>query len=114
MGTKPSFRDKIIVNKDGFDNEASATPQAPNLQVNISHDVINTSQQAFEESLKPFATRLPQKLILRLQQHQYWERESIMDTVINALEAYLEESKGSKKSLPEKVLQKKLSRKKRS
>jgi hypothetical protein len=66
------------------------------------------------ENLKPFATRLPETLILRLQQHQYWNRESIMDTVINSLMEYLEKYPESKKPLPEQVLKRKQSRKKKS
>lgn len=60
-----------------------------------------------EENLIPFATRLPESLILKLRQHQYWDRESIMDTVTNSLNEYLEKFDGSNKSLPETIKNKK-------
>ncbi|WP_181309028.1 hypothetical protein [Rufibacter sp. XAAS-G3-1] len=64
--------------------------------------------------LKPFATRLPVWLIQKMQQHQYWNRESIMDTVVNAVDAYLENNPDADKPLPAKVAAKKKNRKKRT
>lgn len=58
------------------------------------------------DNLIPFATRLPESLILRLKQHQYWDREIIMDTVINALNNYLDAFPDSNKVLPAGVLEK--------
>ena len=58
------------------------------------------------DGLVPFATRLPESLILRLKQHQYWDREIIMDTVVNALNNYLNEFPDSNKPLPIGVLEK--------
>ena len=58
------------------------------------------------DNLIPFATRLPESLILRLKQHQYWDREIIMDTVIKALNNYLDAFPDSNKVLPAGVLEK--------
>ncbi|WP_205504633.1 hypothetical protein [Rufibacter psychrotolerans] len=71
-------------------------------------------QAADPNELKPFATRLPVWLIQKMQQHQYWNRESIMDTVINAVEVYLANNLDADKPLPAAVAAKKKNRKKRS
>ncbi len=69
--------------------------------------------ESIDDNLKPFATRLPESLIERLQRHQYWGRMPIMDTVIESLTMYFEKHDDTNKPLPEAVMKKKQSRKKR-
>lgn len=65
-----------------------------------------TPEESEEDKLIPFATRLPKSMITRLKQHQYWDREAIMDTVINALGNYLDNFEGSNNPLPPEILKK--------
>ncbi|RDV11869.1 hypothetical protein DXT99_23480 [Pontibacter diazotrophicus] len=63
-------------------------------------------EEAGEEELMPFATRLPASLVMRIRQHSYWDREGIMETVTNAVVEYLDKQEGSDKPLPPEVLKK--------
>ncbi|KAA3435913.1 hypothetical protein [Rufibacter hautae] len=107
-----SLAGRIAANTNSFDNEMlqGITPKLSD-ESKPQHD--SDSFDSKEDELRPFATRLPQSLILQLQQHQYWNRESIMDTVINALNQYLPQFPDSTKLLPAPVLAKKQNRKKR-
>lgn len=95
------FRKVINVKANGFDAEMNEAPVQREAQPSAA------AEEPESDDVKPFATRLPTSLITRLQQHQYWYRETIMDTVINALEAHLDRFPDSNKPLPEAVKEKK-------
>ena len=96
---KPDFK-SISRGVTSFDRQMYE--DAPEQEKALQHP----SKELEEDELIPFATRLPKSMITRLKQHQYWDRESIMDTVINALEKYLNDFEGSNKPLPPEVLKK--------
>ncbi|MCC9167976.1 hypothetical protein [Pontibacter harenae] len=93
---------------NSFDAEMLSTPK---LDHKADTKESNNEAEDEDENLIPFATRLPESLITRLKQHQYWDRESIMDTVINSLNEYLVKFEGSNKALPESIINKQKKRK---
>lgn len=108
------FKD-IAKNFNSFDTEMLSST-SPIKESRLEATNQGELEEDLEENMKPFATRLPESLIIKLQQHQYWDRETITMAVANALNEYLAKFEGTNKPLPDTVLKmkKKVKKKKNS
>lgn len=104
---RKNFKDKVVkVDTSGFDGEMNRDPAKP-----VQTPILDAPEP--DDELTPFATRLPQSLIERLQNHVYWDRTTITESVADALEMLLSNFPNSEKPIPEGVRRKTRGRKKK-